>query len=218
VSARSPLLGLPRRIARGIGVRARRLPMTIGVRPYVPIDRATVADWDSDYATGAADAYGDLVDLARYSLLIGYLRHLGPGLTILDVGCGAGLLRERMGELAFPRYVGIDPSAEAIARAQRLADERTTFLHTVLPLEEHGPFDVVVCNEVLYVVPDPRAAIDDLHGAVRPGGHLLVSIWSHPGDRALFRLLEKRFELVDSVFARNAFRRRGNRVSLYARR
>jgi 2-polyprenyl-6-hydroxyphenyl methylase/3-demethylubiquinone-9 3-methyltransferase len=189
--------------------------MTAGVIPYVPLDRATVADWDREYAGGELDAYGDLPELARYSLLAGYLQHLGPGLTILDVGCGIGLLRERIDGLPFAHYVGIDPSAEAIARAERLADGRTTFLRTVLPLPEHERFHVVICNEVLYVVPDPEQMIHELHDAVLPGGHLLLSIWAHPGDRALYGLLERRFQLVDSVLARNAARRRGNRVSIY---
>ena len=199
-------------------MRARGLAMTAGVIPYVPLDRATVADWDREYAGGELDAYGDLPELARYSLLAGYLQHLGPGLTILDVGCGIGLLRERIDGLPFAHYVGIDPSAEAIARAERLADGRTTFLRTVLPLPEHERFHVVICNEVLYVVPDPEQMIHELHDAVLPGGHLLLSIWAHPGDRALYGLLERRFQLVDSVLARNAARRRGNRVSMYVPR
>jgi SAM-dependent methyltransferase len=43
------------------------------------------------------------------------------------------------------------------------------------PLEGRGPFDVVICEQVLEHVVDPVAAARNLRGLCRPGGWVLVS-------------------------------------------
>jgi SAM-dependent methyltransferase len=73
------------------------------------------------YATGSLAHMGELNDLARYSLIIGYVELLGGRPEILDVGCGPGLLRARLERVPFARYVGIDPVEDVIRRAARLA-------------------------------------------------------------------------------------------------
>ena len=45
----------------------------------------------------------------------------------------------------------------------------------VAPLTGQGPFDVVICEQVIEHVPDPRAAAANLRGLCAPGGHVLVS-------------------------------------------
>jgi SAM-dependent methyltransferase len=43
------------------------------------------------------------------------------------------------------------------------------------PLERHGAFDVVICEQVLEHVVDPLAAAANLRGLANPGGHVIVS-------------------------------------------
>jgi len=43
------------------------------------------------------------------------------------------------------------------------------------PLGDHGPFDVVICEQVIEHVVDPRAAAQNLRGLCAPGGHVIVS-------------------------------------------
>lgn len=43
------------------------------------------------------------------------------------------------------------------------------------PLEDQGRFDVVICEQVLEHVPDPRAAAANLRGLCIPAGHVIVS-------------------------------------------
>jgi 2-polyprenyl-3-methyl-5-hydroxy-6-metoxy-1,4-benzoquinol methylase len=198
--------------AHGAAVRA-------GVRSYRPLIDANAERWSQEYIGDVGQlAYAPLVELSRYSLLAGYLRHLGQGLSVLDLGCGHGLFRERIEELPFARYLGIDFAAEAIHQAGRLEDERTFFRVGELP-EPDEVFDVVVCNENLECVPDPARYVDGVHGHLVPGGHLLVSILRHPSDFALHRLLDERFELLDAVEARNltSWRSRRWRVSCHRR-
>ena len=50
---------------------------------------------------------------------------LRPGMTLLDVGCGAGSITVDLAERVAPgRVAGLDPSAQALARARDLAAER----------------------------------------------------------------------------------------------
>jgi 2-polyprenyl-3-methyl-5-hydroxy-6-metoxy-1,4-benzoquinol methylase len=207
------IAGALRERARGVGVR-------LGIKPYRPIDRSSIDRWDDEFKRGAFDYFGDLRQLARYSILAGYIRHLGPDVSILDVGSGQGVLAERLRDTPYRRYVGIDPVPEAIAKAIHLADERTSFEVVERPSRDLGYFDVVVCNEVLYGVPDPERLLDDIHGLLPSGGNLLTSIWRHPTDVGLRRMLDARFELVDVVAAQNLSDETGDhgwRVSWYRR-
>ena len=205
-----------------IGSRLRRLKslasgraMDLGILPYRQIVTREPETWNAEYATDGLDHYAGLPLLSRSTLLLGYLDYLGGSPEVLEIGCGVGLLRERMERSSFARYVGIDVSAVAIARAEALSDERTTFLVGELPPAEVGPFDVVVMSDVLQCVPDPARTLDSVRSSLRRGGALLTAISSHRGDGALHKLVEHRFERIDSVFARNEQKSFGWRVSMY---
>lgn len=43
------------------------------------------------------------------------------------------------------------------------------------PMANHGTFDVVICEQVIEHVVDPCAAVSNLCGLCRPGGHVVVS-------------------------------------------
>ena len=116
------------------------------------------------------------------------------------------------------RQVGrLDPAKNAIERTQPLVDDRTSFMVGAEP-QGGELFDVVVCNEVLYVVPEADEMLAVAQRSLRPGGHLLTSIWSHPGDRALQRLIANRFDLRDAVDVENVVRPRKSRVACWQRR
>src|SRR3954454_119623 len=97
---------------RGI---ASRLRARFGAGDPAP----SAATWDAEYAAGRWAYLGELPELARFSVLAGYLRHFKPGGAILDVGCGEGALAKRLSAGDFRRYVGVDLSAAAIEKAAR---------------------------------------------------------------------------------------------------
>ncbi len=201
--------------------RARALALRAGLRRY-QTEPWTAEQWRWGYTSGHLDYFARIDELPRYSLLIGYLAFLGGEPDIIDIGCGQGLFRERIEHVPFRRYLGVDSSADAIAQARRLEDDRTTFIEgDVAALVDDVPrFDVAVCNEVLSVAPDPERLLATVHALLRPGGHLLTSTWRHPGDQQLLTLVDRHFTPVDAVDARNPanpIATRGWRVTMHRR-
>jgi 2-polyprenyl-3-methyl-5-hydroxy-6-metoxy-1,4-benzoquinol methylase len=161
----STLRGFARRGYRWLTARSARAP-----------EFPSGAAWDRQYAAGRWSYLEQLPELARYSVLTGYIAHLKPYAAVLDVGCGEGVLLKRLSPHGYRRYLGVDLSAVAIEKLQDRRDEKTTFLAAdgeyYTPTER---FDVVVCNEVLYFFRDPLAAVARYCNALTPGGLLLVS-------------------------------------------
>ena len=126
---------------------------------------------------------------ARLAFLRGeFLRHfvLAPsgirplaGLSILDVGCGGGLISEPLARLG-ARVTGLDPAPENIEAARRhAAGQGLDIDYRAGRIEELAAqrltFDAVVCLEVVEHVPDPAAFLKISAGLVRPGGLMLLS-------------------------------------------
>lgn len=195
------------RLRRAVGRRVRAPAVDAGLLPYRPV--GSPQSELSHYERGAYEYFADLDELPRYSVPVGYVRWITVEPAIADIGCGFGLLRQRLEGLSFSRYLGIDPVAEAIKRASALADERTSFV-VADPITDVGSgelqresFDICTLLDVLYVSSDPAALIDSARELLRPGGHLLSCNLRHPGDRGLARLLDKRLILVDAVHVQN---------------
>jgi SAM-dependent methyltransferase len=210
VSAKSNLSRSARYTVRDVGTR-------MGLFDYRPLNWSRT-QWEDSFAAGRTDSYAGLDEVARYGVILGYLSWLGGNPSVLDVGCGAGLLRKRMESVPFRSYVGVDPTPSAIAQADELADSRTRFVLGDPMTADVGTFDVVVCSEVLYVAEDPERLVDRVGSLVREGGHLCTSVWRHPGDFRLWDWIDSRYEKLDAVTVRNPrnrFASRGWRVACH---
>jgi 2-polyprenyl-3-methyl-5-hydroxy-6-metoxy-1,4-benzoquinol methylase len=157
--------------------------------------------WETQYAAGRWDFLAQLSELARFSVLAGYICHLKPGGTVLDTGCGQGVLLRRLPSSGYSRYVGIDISSSAISAAQVHGNDRSTFL--VADCEEYAPagqFDVIVFNEVLCCLRDPLRTVERYVRSLNPGGLLLVSLCTAArGSDKLRRDLKRAYATVDEV-------------------
>lgn len=101
------------------------------------------------------------------------------GLSVLDVGCGGGLLSEPLARLG-ASVTGLDPAPTNIAVA-RLHAERAGLAidyrgEAVEAVRDRGErFDVVLAMEVVEHVPDATAFVAACGGAVKPGGLLVMA-------------------------------------------
>jgi 2-polyprenyl-3-methyl-5-hydroxy-6-metoxy-1,4-benzoquinol methylase len=187
-----------RRRTRRLARLVRDAAIDLGILPYRPASRS-VAEWDRSYESNDLEYLAGLGELPRYSVIVGYICWLGGRPKVLDVGCGEGLLRVRMASVPFDRYVGVDLSPVAIAKARRLEDDRTHFAVGGPEAAGARPFDIVVLNEILSIVDDPEALLRAAIERLAPGGYALSSNWRHAGDRMLWRLLDRHMERVDVV-------------------
>jgi SAM-dependent methyltransferase len=102
---------------------------------------------------------------------------LGAGLSLLDIGCGPGTITVEFAERNAPaRVVGLDASAEVIAKAAVLGRERAVdnleFLvgdAYALPFDDNS-FDIVHAHQTLQHLGDPVAALREMRRVVKPGG------------------------------------------------
>jgi 2-polyprenyl-6-hydroxyphenyl methylase/3-demethylubiquinone-9 3-methyltransferase len=101
------------------------------------------------------------------------------GLSVLDIGCGAGILAEPLARMG-GEVTGIDPSADIIAAAAaHAADAGLSIRYRQASIEqiaaEGVQFDLVTALEVVEHVTDVSAFIAAAARVVRPGGLLVAS-------------------------------------------
>jgi len=102
------------------------------------------------------------------------------GKTVLDIGCGGGILSESMAQHG-ATVTGIDLSDKAIGVARlHLLESGNKVDYRKISAEElatqsPGLFDIVTCMEMLEHVPDPASTIAACATLVKPGGHVFFS-------------------------------------------
>ena len=103
------------------------------------------------------------------------------GKTVLDVGCGGGILAESMAPRA-ASVVGIDLATKplGVARLHALDAGVTNIDYCEIAVEalaaaEPARYDVVTCMEMLEHVPDPASVVLACSRLVKPGGWVFFS-------------------------------------------
>ncbi|MCZ4306581.1 bifunctional 2-polyprenyl-6-hydroxyphenol methylase/3-demethylubiquinol 3-O-methyltransferase UbiG [Zoogloeaceae bacterium G21618-S1] len=102
------------------------------------------------------------------------------GKTVLDVGCGGGLLSEGMAARGAD-VTGIDLGEKALSVAKLhlhesgLKVDYRLISAEAMALEMPAHFDAVTCLEMLEHVPDPASIVKACATLVKPGGHVFFS-------------------------------------------
>jgi 2-polyprenyl-6-hydroxyphenyl methylase/3-demethylubiquinone-9 3-methyltransferase len=116
-------------------------------------------------------------------LRLDWIDQLAPlnGQTVLDVGCGGGILSDAMARKG-AEVTGIDLAAKSLRVARLHALEAQTprvqyreISTEALAEEAPASFDVVTCMEMLEHVPDPHSVVAACARLVKPGGWVFFS-------------------------------------------
>lgn len=150
-----------------------------GARPHPRASQAELAFWDRLYSQEDPWNYKADYEQKKYA----HTLELLPDAAIaraLEIGCAEGLFTEmlapRVGEL-----LAIDISERALSRAKERCERFGNTSFKCADISERlpdGPFDLIVCSEVLYYLKD-RFAVQDLARriakALAPNGRLLMA-------------------------------------------
>ncbi|BBI99199.1 ubiquinone biosynthesis O-methyltransferase [Ferrigenium kumadai] len=129
-------------------------------------------------------------------LRLGYVdRHAKiAGKTVLDVGCGGGILSEGMAALNAD-VTGIDLADKSlkVAKLHLLESGRQVNYRKIavedLAEEQPGHYDVVTCLEMLEHVPDPQSVVAACAKLAKPGGWVFFSTLNRNPKSYLYAVL-----------------------------
>ena len=122
------------------------------------------------------------------------------GKTVLDVGCGGGILSEALAD-AGATVTGIDLADKSlsVARLHLLESGKKVDYHKVaveaLADERPAHYDVATCMEMLEHVPDPAAVVAACAKLVKPGGHVFFSTLNRNPKSYLFAIIGAEYVL-----------------------
>ncbi|MEZ2321626.1 MAG: class I SAM-dependent methyltransferase [Microcoleus sp.] len=105
---------------------------------------------------------------------------INPGERILDLGCGTGVLIQRLLQVApASEVVGIDASAEMLEIAKHKLPE---FVDLKLGSADRLPlasnyFDIVVSTSAFHFFRSPSQALQEAKRVLKPNGRLVITDW-----------------------------------------
>lgn len=125
--------------------------------------------------------YHDLVD----ELEVGFVERFARGKSVLEVGCGTGLLLREIAEFA-TEVTGVDLSPGMLQHARRRGLNVHEARADALPFP-HATFDVACSFKVLPHVEPVHAALREMLRVVRPGGVVVAEFYNQRSLRGLVK-------------------------------
>lgn len=116
--------------------------------------------------------------VARYQFVINQLTYSDKSHTVLDVGCGDGVLSYLISKKGFD-VTGIDSSREAITFAKSKCAKNTNISFSVgtvyaLPFADNS-FDNIVCSEVIEHLKDPDKLLKEIKRVWNGRGNVVIT-------------------------------------------
>ncbi|MDH5671670.1 MAG: methyltransferase domain-containing protein [Myxococcales bacterium] len=141
-------------------------------RPSDAQSRAYYDDFSRGYERGRSRGYHALIDDLELDVVL----PLCEGRSVLEVGCGTGLILERLAQRA--QYAcGVDLSSGMLRMARDRGLEGVLGSATALPFADES-FDLVCSFKVLAHVPDIGSALAEIARVTKPGGQMVLEFYN----------------------------------------
>lgn len=129
--------------------------------------------------------------------------------SILDLGCGSGIVTKDIAHLTKGKVIGIDGSDDMIKVARDvLKDYKNVELYVggaeYIPFDDNI-FDIVTCNLLLMWANNPQQVVNEMARVVKPGGRVLASLEPDYGGKLHYPENPK----VDPIFAGKSIKQKG---------
>lgn len=184
---------------------ARRLPDRIHYRTVRCNNCGLVRSDPVVYSEVLAELYEQSTfdyedEIANLKLTYGrYLAKLaGHGArkgALLEIGCGNGFFLEEALRQGYITVRGVEPSTEAVARADPNIRSHISCSIMRPGLFEPDQFDVICMFQVFDHIPDPDKLLDECFRVLKPGG--LILGLNHNIEAVSARLLKERSPIID---------------------
>jgi ubiquinone/menaquinone biosynthesis C-methylase UbiE len=138
-------------------------------------------------------------------LEVDLVERYGFGKTILEVGCGTGLILHRTARFARHAF-GIDLSAGMLVKAQQRGLRVAQASATDLPIAT-ASVDVAYSFKVLAHIPDIQGALREMARVVRPGGWVLAEFYNARSLRRLVKAIKRPSAVSDTTHDEHVFTR-----------
>jgi len=125
--------------------------------------------------------YHELLDELEAS----YVAQFGTAKDVLEVGCGTGLVLERISRFA-KHAKGVDLSPGMLEKALARGLDAVEGSATDLPFAD-ASFDVTCSFKVLAHIPEIDRALSEMARVTRPGGYVLAELYNPFSLRALVK-------------------------------
>ena len=129
--------------------------------------------------------------------------------SILDVGCGSGVVTRDIARLTKGKVIGLDGSFDMVKIARNvLKDFKNVELGIssaeILPFKDNI-FDLVTCNLLLMWADKPQQVVNEMVRVTKPGGRVLASLEPDYGGKLHWPENPK----IDPIFSGKAIKKKG---------
>lgn len=137
--------------------------------------------WNRQYKQGRWQSLRSEKEALRYQKIIEYINRFSPkNPSILDIGCGDGLLTERMNPEDYSYFLGLDFSKESIKIASEKNLPKAEFLAAdAVKFQTKQDFGVIVFNEAFYYIheTEKQNVLDRMLKSLTKDGIIITSIY-----------------------------------------
>ncbi len=123
---------------------------------------------------GTEEAQERPINVERIQTILNMINRVGNGLSVIDVGCGAGAISEHIHEM------GNNVTCADLPTITVLTHERQALLVVTCDAEQlafaSDSFDVVVALEIMEHLWNPSVFVDEAYRILKPNGHLILEV------------------------------------------